>query len=461
MGGPRTTAVVDLTGFLTQPMATAQSGLLAACAALVVVSCGGGSGSKSSDPSSPITPTVTLNANPGSVASGGVSTLSWNSTGANECTASGAWSGSKATSGSQSTGTLTTTSTYSLSCSGAAGNASASATVTVGSASSPPTVSLSASPTKVASGAAASLSWSSTEATSCTATGAWSGTRATSGSASTAPLTNSSNIFTLTCTGAGGSGSASVIVTVDGAAQLGLDFQGSAATAGTVRFRFTNPLAIYPATYIWRLNPRSQPEYYTTFFWGNDGEFFWDNGFANTTYGAHPYPNPSPNNVSRPEDVGPRFWEIAVAGKDVLSPTEVEYNRWHTQALRVWSDSSGKHHEFYWDLPDTSRVIRDDEPDSYGNKSPPSPALTWGDAPWNPSKEIMLGVIRGIQIYSAQMSLADVLAESTMPLSTSAGIANVWYLNMNPTPTDISDKSGAGHDPQWVGPERPLLWTGP
>lgn len=82
-------------------------------------------------------------------------------------------------------------------------------------------------------------------------------------------------------------GDATATVTVQAVALFGLDFQGSASTTGTVRFRFTNPLAIYPATDIWQLNPRSQAEYYTTFFWGNDGEFWWDNGFPNTTYGAH------------------------------------------------------------------------------------------------------------------------------------------------------------------------------
>ncbi len=240
--------------------------------------------------------------------------------------------------------------------------------------------------------------------------------------------------------------------------QFGLDFPGSAATTGTIRFRFTNPLAIYPATYVWRIYPRSQAEYYTTFFWGNDGEFWWDNGRANTTYGAHPYPNPSPNNVSRPQDVGPRYWEIAVDALDVLSPTQVQYNRWHTQALRVWSDANGKHHEFYWDLPDTTKVIRHTTAPSYGNKNPPKPALTWGDAPWAPSKEIMYGIIRGIQIYSSTLSFQDVLNEVSRPLSTPAGASSIWYMNLNPTPTDISDKSGAGHHPEWVGSERPTLW---
>lgn len=76
-------------------------------------------------------PTVTLSASPTSVPSGSASTLTWSSTNATSCSASGAWSGAKAISGSQSTGALTSTSTYSLTCSGSGGSASTSATVTV------------------------------------------------------------------------------------------------------------------------------------------------------------------------------------------------------------------------------------------------------------------------------------------------------------------------------------------
>jgi hypothetical protein len=239
--------------------------------------------------------------------------------------------------------------------------------------------------------------------------------------------------------------------------EAGLDFPGSAATTGTIRFRFTHPLPIYPATYIWRYKPRSQSSYYTTFFWGNDGEFRWDRGRGNTYYGAHPYPMPAPNFVPI-DKVGPRHWEISVNSIDVLSQPTVDYGRWHTQALRVWSGWAGKYHEFYWDLPDTTRVIRQKAPRSYGNTYPPRPALTFGDAPWNPSNEIMDGVLRGIQIYTASLTLSEILSESEVLLSTPAGAACVWYLNLNPTPDDIADKSGRGNNPEWVGPERPSPW---
>ena len=80
-----------------------------------------------------------------------------------------------------------------------------------GTPAPPPSVTLTAAVGSVTSGAATTLTWSSTHATSCTASGAWSGTRATAGSESTGALTSAAT-FTLTCTGSGGSGTASATV---------------------------------------------------------------------------------------------------------------------------------------------------------------------------------------------------------------------------------------------------------
>lgn len=253
---------------------------------------------------------------------------------------------------------------------------------------------------------------------------------------------------------------------------LGLDFPGSAAVPNgqTMRFKFPNPqnngLPIYGpggtgVTYIWRAYPRQQSGYYTAFFWGNDNggdfneNFLWNNGSSDTFYGAHPYPDTQPNGSTHK-------WEIAAQGNDFVNGTVV-YNRWYTQALRVWSDASGKHHEFYWDLPNTdpSHQVIVNLPASYGNLNPPVPALTWGDAPWNPSAEVWNGILRGIQIYTSKLSLPDILNEIASPTSTAAGINSIWYLNLNPTPTDIADKSGKGHNPEWVGNQRPMLYIAP
>jgi hypothetical protein len=76
---------------------------------------------------------VLLSASPSSLVVGGTSTLTWSSSGAGSCTASGGWSGAKATAGSQVVSPSSTTS-YTLSCSGTGGSAAQSATVTVNSA---------------------------------------------------------------------------------------------------------------------------------------------------------------------------------------------------------------------------------------------------------------------------------------------------------------------------------------
>ncbi len=88
-----------------------------------------------------VAPTLSISASPQSVSSGGASTISWTSSNATECLASGAWSGAQVLSGSISTGALTATSSYTLECSGAGGKIASTATVTVSSPTAPPTTS--------------------------------------------------------------------------------------------------------------------------------------------------------------------------------------------------------------------------------------------------------------------------------------------------------------------------------
>jgi hypothetical protein len=81
-----------------------------------------------------------------------------------------------------------------------------------------PTVTLSAMPNTVAAGGQATLTWSATNATSCTASGgpsggSWSGTLPVSGNQSTGAL-DASTTFSISCTGDGGTKSASVKVSV-------------------------------------------------------------------------------------------------------------------------------------------------------------------------------------------------------------------------------------------------------
>ncbi len=82
-------------------------------------------------------PTETISAAPASITLGASSTLSWSSTGGATCTASGAWSGAKAGSGSESvTPGAAGSQTYTLNCTAAGGTTSASTVVSV--AADPP-----------------------------------------------------------------------------------------------------------------------------------------------------------------------------------------------------------------------------------------------------------------------------------------------------------------------------------
>ena len=111
---------------LTIPHIEPRKILLAGVAALVA-GCGGGGGGDDNTPA----PTVQLTASPTTVIAGGTSTLTWSSTNADTCVASGGWSGTKFVADSEDVGPLTSTTTFSLQCNGRGGSDSASVTVTV------------------------------------------------------------------------------------------------------------------------------------------------------------------------------------------------------------------------------------------------------------------------------------------------------------------------------------------
>jgi hypothetical protein len=78
----------------------------------------------------------------------------------------------------------------------------------------PPTVAISVQPSAIVAGNTATVTWTSTNATACTAGGAWNGTLAASGSQNITPVVAGSFIYSLTCSGIGGSTTASAPFTV-------------------------------------------------------------------------------------------------------------------------------------------------------------------------------------------------------------------------------------------------------
>jgi hypothetical protein len=140
-------------------------------------------------------------------------TLSWSTSNADNCTASGDWSGSKGKSGSQIISSLTANRSFTLSCEGSTETISNTVNVSVTSTPTPITVNLSSNTTSVAFNGSVTLSWSTGNADSCTASGDWSGIKGTSGSQALSLLT-ANRSFTLNCTGSNGVQSKTVNISV-------------------------------------------------------------------------------------------------------------------------------------------------------------------------------------------------------------------------------------------------------
>lgn len=195
---------------------------IALLCSLLVAGCGGGGDDDGGGGGGggPPAPTLTLTANPTAVTAGGTITLSWSATNATSCTASGGWGGSKPTSGTQDIAAAAGTTTFTLSCTGTGGSISRSTTVTASAAANPPpAVSLSSSTSTATVGSSFTLTWSSTNASACTASGGWTGPKATSGSESIVAASAGAIVYTLTCSGPGGNATQSTTVTINPASQ--------------------------------------------------------------------------------------------------------------------------------------------------------------------------------------------------------------------------------------------------
>jgi len=132
-------------------------------------------------------------------------------------------------SGSQNvTLTATPSSGYTLSWGGDCLSAGSNSTCTVNMARTKnvsvtftaisPIATITASPNPVSYNSPSTITWSSANATACTASGSWSGAKAVSGSQSTGNLTTAQT-YTINCTGPGGSDTKSVTVNVTPPAQ--------------------------------------------------------------------------------------------------------------------------------------------------------------------------------------------------------------------------------------------------
>ncbi len=158
-------------------------------------------------------PTVTIALVPSDLAIGSAAALTWSATTATACEASGAWTGSVPISGTQSISpSAAGTYDYGITCTGPGGSSSATAELTV---SGLVTTSIAANPTTITVGDTVTLTWTSSNAASCSGVEAGSGSLALNGTQTVSPSSAGSYTYQLVCTGAGGNSSSSVTITVN------------------------------------------------------------------------------------------------------------------------------------------------------------------------------------------------------------------------------------------------------
>jgi hypothetical protein len=158
----------------------------------------------------PAEPTLTISAT--SIVLGDSATISWSSATAASCTASGSWSGPLPTSGSQIvTPSAGGTETYSITCANAIGPSPVNSVMLVVEVPPPAAPTLTLAATSIAAGTSTTISWSSVNATSCTASGTWSGTLATSGTQTLSPTTPGTDTYSLICSDAAGASPATAV----------------------------------------------------------------------------------------------------------------------------------------------------------------------------------------------------------------------------------------------------------
>lgn len=274
-----------------------------------------------------------------------------------------------------------------------------------------------------------------------------------------------------------------------GVALTALNFPANNAANSDIRFLFSgaNLPARKASTILWASCSNSSITGYVThcFFSHNVGAFQADN----YELGGHPYPanSASVDGTGQSTDPGggsgtTHYMEmaglsardqIAVPGSAVAATKDgATWKRHALQTTLINGDTEVRHR--YWpDVIGDSTNYFERIVSNTGFPSPSAPAFYWGTSDWrsgsagaNTNDETPNGKLRAFCIVdSGALTNAQIAAISA--LNTDADVTSYlsgqsltpWFINMNPTHTDVSDKSGAGHSPSWANSNRPSTVT--
>lgn len=257
-------------------------------------------------------------------------------------------------------------------------------------------------------------------------------------------------------------------------------FPSNGAAGGDIRLVWAgaNLLPRQNHTAIWKARYRKQNGYYAV-TWHSHNDARWH---ADTfEFGAHPYPCTGQVESSGQAAVmlgstgTTQFFEIAgvpgghdwIASPGPGSTFPLVVDQWLTQA-RTSEVINGTtlRHTFWPDISKPNQFIRQETPLSGLVAGGANAAFYFGASDWTASgtanNETPCCSLRGLALFSSALSITDIAAEAATDSNaaqTAAGRASVWYINKNPTPTDVADKSGTGRSPVWANGNRPTLYT--
>jgi len=268
--------------------------------------------------------------------------------------------------------------------------------------------------------------------------------------------------------------------TLNISASTGLAFPANETAGSDIRLVWdgSNLLDRDDHSAVWLWYPLSQSDYYAV-TWHSCNTGIWFNCSDAYSFGAHPYPCDGTydgNGNATYDGGGDHYFEIAgIGAEDRIfgpdGPFEVTKGQWYAQARTCATVSTNLRHRYY---PDIQRIGNEyiektvTRSSVYGD-SPADPAFYFGASDWRTNQpssgqndETPYGYLRGLRLFDAELSYAEIVQEinaiGNNTAASTTGLANTWYINDNPTPTDVTDKSAANHDPSWANANRPSLW---
>lgn len=187
--------------------------------------------------------------------------------------------------------------------------------------------------------------------------------------------------------------------------------------------------------------------------------------------GYHPFPStPNTNHV----------FEIAgLPSNDVVTlegggQMAVVKGQWYATAhfKEIINSGATLRHVYHPDLigNPNARIVVDVAMSLVDAATISDPVLRLGGGNWTASggdtlnSEAINGLVRGIRMFDTSgtgtPTPAQMQAEAQAAwINGPSTLGGVWYINDNPTPTDVADKSGQGHNPAWRTTPRPALWA--